>query len=437
MKILLINPRLSFRKTNKFSPSFIFSKLVHFDTLAFKILCSNTPPEHEVIYKNEEFDDIDYNTDSDLIGISATTSQAINAYKIADNFRNKGKKVIIGGWHASALPHEAKQHADSVAIGEAEVIWPEILNDHENNSLKPYYKYDKTVDPKYFSTPNRYLKRHFKLADTIQATRGCPNRCEFCSISNMKHRRIYRKRPIEDVINEVRNIKQKHIFISDASLTIDKEYTKELLRNLADLNKTIIRISGNVNDLNKDVELLELADKAGCIAWFVGFESISQESINIINKRTNDIKNYKSMVKKIHDNNMVVMGSFVFGIDADKKDIFRKTSDFINDIELDSVNFCILTPLPGTPLFDRMENENRLITKDWSKYTFEDVVFKPKNMNPEDLLNGTKEISKEFFSYGKILNRMKRNLQYKRSSFLWTTSQNLSGRTYYKNAFDN
>jgi radical SAM superfamily enzyme YgiQ (UPF0313 family) len=193
-------------------------------------------------------------------------------------------------------------------------------------------------------------------------------------------------------------------------LTINPNYAKKLFREMKDLNKIFI-CEGNVNILEKDEEFLKLASEAGCISWFVGFESISQETIDKIGKTTNKVKKYVSTIKKLHNYNMSVIGAFMFGFDTDTPSLFDKTLNAIQKWELDSADFSILTPFPGTPIYDLYKKEGRIITQDWSKYDSEHVVFQPKQMTPEELLEGYKKIWKEFYSKHSILNRMVKNIR--------------------------
>jgi len=384
-----------------------------------------TPKENKIQLIDERFNQLNFNKNYnyDLIGISTTTYNAFRAYKIADEFRKRGKTVVLGGWHPSALPHEAKQYADSVVVGEAEETWPQLLKDFENNQLKPFYYQQKPVDPDYITSANHNFCNGTHFFDVIQASRGCPHGCEFCSISNMVHRNKFRTRKIQDVKKEIESLKRKHIIFNDPSLTIDINYTKQLFLEIKDLRKKIF-CNGNINILGKDEELLQLASDAGCIGWFVGLESISQDSLDTICKKPNIVADYKKAIKKIRDYGMAVNGSFIFGFDKDTPNIFDKTIDVIDDLDLDVAICDILTPYPGTPLYSRLEKQKRILTKDWSKYNTLNVVFKPKNMTKEELLEGTHKVLRGIYSYSKTLKRTLKSseLGY---PFLTTTIQNI------------
>lgn len=405
MKILLIQPN--------YAPDLGFFdelrlKLVFNPYITLQQIATVTPEKHEVTILDEVFQRIDFDEKYDIVGITCCTPSAPRAYEIADEFRRRGARVVLGGYHPSALPQEAKQHADSVVIGEAENSWPVLLQDVEKNRLQPFYHCTQSVNLDSLPPLKRNIGQYGLFSVRIEATRGCRYRCEFCSISNSEigwH--VFRKRPIENVIREIQSIPQKRLTFSDASLTLDVEYTKSLFKEMKHLNKKFI-CYGNAHVLNKDEELLRLAKDAGCYMWNIGFESISQESLDAAGKKINKVEDYYSVVKKIKKYEMAVLGQFIFGFDTDTVDIFDSTADAIHNIDVDAPSLSILTPYPGTPLFTRLNNEGRILTKDWSKYTLNDVVFQPKQMSPEELLNGFHSMIKAFYNISDV---MKRNLQ--------------------------
>ncbi len=428
MQILFIWPKppnLIFEEydPNRSILSIVMSKILSFPKpLTFPILAAVTPEEHNIEIIEGGPREIDFDKKYDIVGITCTTRYALWAYKIADEFRKRGVFVVLGGWHASALPEESKQHADSVIIGEAEEIWLDFLKDYQNGSPKPFYYPEKPVDVCKLPQPLNLYPTGDVLG--IQATRGCPYGCEFCAITNMRLRNVFRMRPVNDVIDEINSLRSKVFNFHDNSMTIKPDYTKELFKKMKGLGKKFYGF-GNINVLGSDDELLKLASEAGCVGWLIGFESISQESINIIGKKTNVVKNYFRSVKKIHEYGMIILGSFVFGFDGDKPDTFGLTDDFVSKSEIDVPDAMILTPYPGTPLFDRLEREGRILTKDWNKYNFEHVVFKPKYMTPEELLENTKDLYGKWHNWIPSLRRMARSIRFGRGAFVETVQQNL------------
>lgn len=424
MKILLINLCLS-RYRGFLSGSLQYSYFPK--SLSILVLAALTSKEHTVELREGTNEDIDFNGDHDLVGISCITPTALFAYDIADEFRRRGKAVVLGGWHPSALPEEAKQHADAVVIGEAEDLWPQLLKDFENGQLKPFYKQDKVVDAKAIPVIDGFAKSSFQ----IQATRGCPTGCEFCCMTNAKFRNQFRYRPIENVIREINALSSVNFIFCDNSLTNNPNYTKSLFLKMKDLGKKFIGM-GNINILSKDEELLQLAKEAGCIGWYIGFESVKQESIDEIGKTTNKVEDYITAVEKIHNHDMIIIGTFVFGFDTDTKNVFEDTYTFVDDAEIDVPDPLILTPFPGTPLYIRLKRENRILTENWSLYDLEHVVFEPKNMSPEELSYNTINLYKKFFSKKNILKRVFRGTRLGYYPFINVINQNyVSARRRY------
>ncbi|KYK31986.1 MAG: hypothetical protein AYK22_00050 [Thermoplasmatales archaeon SG8-52-3] len=414
MKILLIWPRKSsllFDNSNMVKIFSMFLSRMSFrrKPIVYSILSALTPNHHTIDIAEGEINDINFNKVYDLVGITSVTSNAILSYEIADKFRKHKIPVVIGGLHPSVYPEEAKKHADSVVIGDAEEIWPKLLKDLENNKLKPFYYQNRVVNPKLIPPSKNVYKKGTGIG--IQATRGCPQKCEFCSIPNTKFGNIYTKRPIENVIEDINKCERKIFIFQDNSLTVDTNYTKKLFSKLIGINKKFLAY-GNIDILGKDEELLKLANEAGCVGWLIGFESVSQASIDSIGKKTNIVKNYLSAVKKIHDFGMIIEASFVFGFDHDKKDIFNKTDEFIRLSEIGIPFGLILTPYPGTILYNRLEREKRILTKDWDKYDGLNAVFKPKHMSSETLLNNTEALNLKWHKGLNSIERIIKNMSF-------------------------
>ncbi len=395
------------------------------------------PKNHNIRLIHENFEDIDYSNEYDLVGISCFTLFAPQVYEIADKYRKLGVPVVLGGYHPSALPEEAKQHADSVVIGEAEITFPKLLDDLEKGCLQPFYKTDELVKPENIHPLRRDLFKSNQLSDGIRITRGCPNKCEFCSITHFfKH--SYRKRPLENVMKELKSLPDRLITIHDANITSDLEYSKEFFRTMIqeNIHKKWLG-NGNINLIAKDEEFLKLAKESGCICWTTGFESISQDSLNSVKKSSNKVSEYGSWIKKIKEHGMAINGLFIFGFDHDYPDIFDKTLKALDQWKVDAGEFNILTPLPGTPVFDKMDAEGRILTKDWSKYTQTQTVFQPKNMTVDELNNGLKKVVKEFHSPNNTIKRCNRlmKMSLNPSTLSCMVFMNISRRRWYKKEF--
>ena len=241
--------------------------------------------------------------------------------------------------------------------------------------------------------------------------------CKYCSVPHRKYRKKVSLRPINEVIDEIASIKTKYFYFLDSSLTLNLEYTKQLFKAMRDLDKKF-SCNGNSGILFRDNELLKLAREAGCLEWAIGFESIDQKSLLLVGKFANKVYEYKKTVEKIHDNGMVVKGNFMFGMDNDFPDIFNNTISTIYDLKLDLVGARILTPFPGTPLFDQLVKEKRILTKNWSKYDCCNVVFKPRHMQPQELLEGFNKVWKTVNSPANNIKRSIKCLKFGIYTFL-------------------
>ena len=315
----------------------------------------------------------------------------------------------MSGPHPSGIPNEAIKHADSVLLGRGEISWLKLLKDLENNNLKQFY--DPIRPSENLKIPFTNVKLPgFVIIGAIEATRGCPYKCSFCPESANNNASYYYKRPIAEVISEIKSIPQKFLMFYDASLTIDREYSKTLFGEMVGLSKKFL-CNGNSDVLANDEELVKLSRKAGCLGWLIGFESISQKTLNGIGKKTNKVDDYFRAVKNIHKHKMAVIGCFMFGFDTDTPNVFEETLDEINNLKIDVADFTIVTPLPGTPLFDRLENE--------------DVVFQPKNMTPQELIDGVNKMYKEFYSTKNTLKRIVRSAKLGIYPFFTVVGRNL------------
>ncbi|MBC7128871.1 MAG: radical SAM protein [Thermoplasmatales archaeon] len=399
MKILLVNAYKNAGYFSRLRAKFFIP------TLSLLQIASCTPEKHQVKIVNEWYEKVDFEEECDLVGISAFTPDAFRAYEIADEFRKRGIKVVIGGYHATAMPEEAKEHADAVVIGEAENSWKILLDDFEKGKLKQFYGWKK-VEGSNIPPPKRSVDNLNSFSSAIQATRGCPYRCEFCQLTAFNDN-IHRKRRIEDVVREFSSLPTRIVWFHDASLTINPSYSKNLFKKIIEnkIRKKWIAF-GNMQILSQDIEILRLAEKAGCVAWMVGIESISQKTIDEeIKKRGNIVEKIPKMIEKIQKEGMMVWGSFIFGFDNDKPEIFDTTLEAILQWGIDLANFSILTPLPGTPVFKKMLNEGRILTFDWSKYDMVHAVFEPKGMSVKELEGGVKRLYVKFYSMDKMARR--------------------------------
>jgi radical SAM superfamily enzyme YgiQ (UPF0313 family) len=438
MKILLVHPKMGHGPITDQDRGTLRAKLLTNPTMTVPAVAAAIPRKHTVRIILEDDEDIDFSEQYGLVGVSCFTMYAVRAYEIADEFRKRGVPVVLGGYHASALPEEAKEHADAVVIGEAELSLPHLLHDFENGKLQPFYHSTTLVKPEDIPPLRRDLLTFRPLTDGLRVTRGCTHTCDFCSITYF-FGHTFRKRPIKNVINELKSISSKLILIHDANLTADVDYAKALFRAMV-REKTNKRwlANGNINVLGRDKDFLQLARKAGCIGWTIGIESVCQESLNGVKKFANKVDKYTHWIQMIRKHGMAINGLLIFGFDQDTPDVFDKTLQALNEWEIDAGEFNILTPLPGTPLFDQMEKEGRILTKDWSQYTQTKVVFQPKNMTPKELYDGTQRVVREFHSPVKMLQRVAGliKLSFTPSTMLLMSPMDFSRRIWYKREFN-
>jgi radical SAM superfamily enzyme YgiQ (UPF0313 family) len=370
-------------------------KIFSLPPLNLGILASLTPEEYETEIIDESIGTIDFDKDVDLVAITCMTPLSPRAYDISTRFREKGIPVVLGGIHASMVSQEAVDFGDAVVIGEAEEMWQTVLQDFEVGKLRKTYCGNRSSIQN-LRRPRRDLFSPSYFIETVQTSRGCPFDCNFCSVTRFNGAR-YRFQPVDDVINEVRNLKgDRFFFIDDNIVGSGERCTKrslKLFERLKDLGKewgSQICISVVESD-----ELLRGAAESGAKWFFIGFESVEAETLSAMNKRVNlrpATRNFKDAIRKIQDRGIAVVGGFIFGNDTDTKEIFEKTVDFIHNTEMDAAQFTILTPLPGTKLYQHLASEGRLLLKDyprdWTRYNGFEVVFQPRNMTVEELQMG-------------------------------------------------
>ena len=400
MRILFIVPG--------WSPSNLWGQIqFKFPPLSVLTLAASTPEDVEVSIVDENLEEIHYETNADLIGITVMTPQAMRAYEIADESRRRGKKVVLGGFHVSHLPEEALNHADAVVIGEGDRVWEEVVKDFQQSRLKRIYKDDKFVSLSEIRVPRRNLvkERGYLFTNTIQTTRGCPFQCEFCSVSSF-FGRSFRTRPIPLVMEELAKLRQESLFLFlvDDNLVGNRPYAKTLFQEMASLQ--FKWASHAPLSLVNDDELLKLASRSGCMALFVGFESLAQENLSLMAKKSNLEISPVEAVKKFHDHGIGILASFILGYDHDTPDTFEKILDFCHRTKVDGALFPILTPYQGNLLRERLKKEDRILTDQWDLYDMEHVTFVPKGMPPEKLQEGFEWLNSSFLSWGSIFRRL-------------------------------
>jgi radical SAM superfamily enzyme YgiQ (UPF0313 family) len=365
-------------------------------------------PGVEIRLVDGSVDPVPLDAAADLVGISVITGCARPAYALAGHFRRRGIPVVLGGVHVTILPGEAIRHADSIVIGRAEETWPRLLEDFRRGKLQRIYR--EPALPGHVlagvPSPRRDLQRRsgYMLPNTVQATRGCRRVCDFCTVNAVWPR--YLKRPVADVVRDVRDIQGRHFGFNDVSLVEDVDYARELFTAIAPLRK---RWGGLVTaDSLQNSALLDLMAQSGCVYLLVGFESGDQTTLQGIRKGFNKTPHYRGLIRSLQQRGITVQGCFVFGFDHDDTRVFEATVQLVQDLGVDIPRYSLYTPYPGTPLFARMQAENRILSYNWDDYDTMHVVIKPLQMTPEQLYRGFKWAYRETFRLDRVVKRVSR-----------------------------
>jgi radical SAM superfamily enzyme YgiQ (UPF0313 family) len=413
--IYLINP-----KTNSFTTKPMYMNRALYSPLAGLLAVAAMIPkdEYEVVLADENIEDVDFDIDADLVGISAMTSYVNRGYEIADRFRERGVPVIMGGVHPSFMPDEALRHADAVVIGEAEHVMPDVLADLEKGELRGIYKSATLCSmvgmrlPRYdLVKTNRYVNATF-----IQTSRGCHQACTFCAeplLNGLK----FRYRPVDEVIREVEQCGQRYISLNDADFFGTPHRPKEIMRRLKSCG---VRWQAGVTSRHalKD-DMLELAAESGCYMLSIGFESISRDTLTSVHKHVNHPDQFRELVEKVHSYGILVFGLFIFGFDSDDSSVFEETVDFNIAADYDMCAYSVLTPYPGTLTWYDMVKQGRVVSYDWDKYDQGHIVYRPTQLTPSELREGHMHAYEKFYSWPSNMRRFP--LSTSRSRFHWGT----------------
>lgn len=387
---------------------YLLSKFSTFPPLSLAYVASVTPSKWDVKILDENFETFEFE-DADMVGITAFTSNINRAYEIAQVYKKRKIKVIIGGIHASMLPDEALQFTDAVVIGEAEGIWEKVIKDFESNKLSQKYIGPQINLEQFKITPRRDLLHPGYLWQTIQTSRGCPFNCYFCSVTKYLGKEYRQRRP-DDVLDELEATKGKYIaFLDDNLIGYSPESKKRAIKLFKGMiergvnKKWWMQASINAAD---DEHVIELAAQSGCMSVFIGFETIRQESLKDMKKTINlkiGIENYKKVVDTFHKHGIGVMGAFIIGNDYESSLYYKELAKFLIYSGIDIFQISILTPLPGTMLMEQLQKEGRLVymdfPEDWDKYRFSYMVHKPEGIDISNIYIGDNYIKKRIYSF--------------------------------------
>jgi radical SAM superfamily enzyme YgiQ (UPF0313 family) len=416
MKIYLISP-------THYTPDGNLVKSVQYWTSAITLpyLKALTPARHTVTFTEELFYDVDVNTDADLIGLTAMGPQIARAYDLADYFRSRGKKVVMGGSWVSLNPSEALLHCDAVVKGEAELVWEQLLDDVENgvditgkiyasekwHSMVGLPKFDYTTLPLFL--PERFRRSPFYRMYfhwPILASRGCPHPCEYCSVQTY-YNRTFRSRPVEEVIEDIKTVKAlggKRLLFLDDNPIGNVRYAKELFRAMIPLKmEWVAQITINIA---RNDELLDLAAKSGARSFSIGLESVTQENLEEIDKGFNKAPRFEEDLAKIRAKGIQVIALMMVGLDGDDTKSFQKTLDFLVANKVSFLKLFTPCPYPGTKYYKDMESAGRILTREWNRYDYGSPLVQPTHMTPSQMMDGFNFVYNSFYSLPNIMRRM-------------------------------
>lgn len=372
-------------------------------SLSLKLVAASTPAEWDIVLADELHEDIPFEGAFDAVGITAMTHQAVRAYQVADHFRLRGIPVILGGMHATVLPDEALQHADAVVIGEVEPVWGQLLADLQAGKLAP--RYCSVPEGETLSIPwarrDVLAGKKYLTTQTLQASRGCPYDCPFCTVTPY-FGRSFRYRDPEEILAEMRTFDRKLTVILDDNILGDPERARPILKGMAGMGL----LWGGQASLRfaEDPELVRLLADSGCIGIFVGLESVAGSHAN--HPKTGSRYSQADLIKRVRDAGIVLEASMIFGFDDHDESVFESTIRYLEECRPSIPTLHILTPYPGTALFRQFDGEGRLMHKDWQRYDHNQVVFRPKLMSPERLYRGWDEARREVYRWPSIFSRV-------------------------------
>jgi radical SAM superfamily enzyme YgiQ (UPF0313 family) len=409
MKITFIKPNMGLVNGRPYSDR---GKMM---PLTFAVLAGLTPPEHEVLLFDDRYEAIPFDEPTDLVGINTEVYTAKRAYEIADQFRMRGVKVVLGGCHTTMIPDESMEHADAVVLGDAETVWTKVLDDVSRGEVQPLYRGATSGNGRIMGlrTDWRIFKGKKYLPVTLtQMGRGCNKACDYCATASI-FKKTLRCRPVDDVVNEIRNNGSRNVFFVDENIIADPDAAKELFRAIRPLR--IRWVGQSTLEFVRDGELTDLLVESGCAGLVIGFESLDPVNLARMNKTWNlewegqgCLESYDPLVERMKRAGLQIWAAFALGYDNETPDTIRETCDWALSHKFSFAAFNILTPYPGTPLYKRMKDEGRLLYEKWwmhDHYRFGHAVFRPKNMEPEELSQACLEARLRFNSKYQILRR--------------------------------
>jgi len=406
MRILLVSPKGPLYRHR----GGIFRRSLRYAPLTLTTLAALVPADlhAEITLVDEGIDDVDATQSADLVGMTVITGTAPRAYALAAEFRRRGVTVVLGGPHVTLVPDDAAPHADAIVVGYAEDTWPQLLRDAAAGRLQPRYVQSPTLSLAGRPFPRRDLlpSSRFLTTDVFEATRACIHNCEFCVVPSAWGRTPFQK-PVEDVVEDIRRTGARKLIFVDLNLIADRAYATALFEALVPLGVQWYGLSTVL--LARDRPLLALAARSGCRGLLLGFESIVPENLRDAGKPFNHPREFAEVVQLLHGHRIAVYGCFVFGLDHDTPDVFLRTAQFAIEAGIDLPRFAVVTPFPGTPLFERLSRDGRILTRNWELYDGQHVVFQPARMSVEALQTGTEQAWRHAYSWSAMARRLRRS----------------------------
>lgn len=430
MKILLISPRAT-------NFTYAFPGWLQIPQLALSILASLTPPEHEVVMCEDEYEPLPADGNWDVVGITTMTATAQRAYELAGRYRREGARVVLGGIHASVLPEEAARHADAVVVGEAEGTWRQVLLDAGRDRLRRIYAAGRP-DLSGLPLPLRRPKRSWfglpPVITPVMASRGCPNRCDFCCVHAVYGNR-QRHVPVSDILEDIRESGGRTIIFLDDNIWGSRAYALELFKGLAPLK---VRWVGQASARSiLDDELFDLALRSGLMGLFVGVECIEPDVLRKLRKSFDSVAQYEEAIARCRKAGVFFLASLIFGMDEQSPRVFERTLDFLLRNSVPAIAPNMLTPYPGTRLYARLKREGRILHENWAYYDHLQVDFRPRAMEPEELTEKYLDFRERFYSFSSIFRRAPAQLRVAPLIYLGTNmAYRLTTREHRKRARD-
>jgi radical SAM superfamily enzyme YgiQ (UPF0313 family) len=399
MRAKFILPSLVEAKSSYFRPL----KYSLFPPLSLATLAGHMSPEDEVQLVDEHVEEIDLDDVPDLVVIEVSITNAYRAYVLADHYRSQGAHVILGGLHVTSLPHEASRHADTIFIGPGDEVFPQFLADFRcGKPRRLYYSLRRSIE----NIPDvrrDLIKRELYLVpNSLVVSRGCPHHCDFCYKDSfyLGGRSFYTQR-VERALAEIESLPGRHLYFLDDHLLGNRHFSAQLFEGMRGMGR-LFQGAATVDSILQG-DLIEKAVEAGLRSLYVGFETLSSVNLQKSNKRQSPARDYRAAIHRLSQLGVMINGSFVFGMDDDDKQVFRRTVDWALDMGLTTASFHILTPYPGTRLYERLKAEGRILTEDWDRYSTREVVFRPHKMTAVELKAGYEEACRDFYQWGSIL----------------------------------